>query len=47
MIAFRVTFVCAVCIMGALLCIDLASDLQDVVDERNAKLCQIQPSYCR
>lgn len=47
MIVFRVTIVCAMCIMGALLCIDLANNMQDVVDKRNDKLCQIQPSYCK
>ena len=47
MIVFRVTIVCAMCIMGAFLCIDLANDLQQVVDKRDAKLCEIQPSYCK
>jgi len=47
MIAFRLTLVCSVCLFGALLCIDLANNMQDVVDKRNDRLCQIEASYCK
>ena len=47
MIALRLILVCSVCLFGAFLCIDLANNMQNVVDERNDKLCQIEPSYCK
>ncbi len=43
----RVVLTCIIMLFGALLCIELGSNMKEITEKRQSQFCKVDPSYCQ